>query len=247
MPPRVSIIIPFYNCAYVDQAIVSALSQTYPDKEIIVVDDGSTRHQDRITPYLPWIHYLGKSNGGTASALNHGIRHSSGDYIAWLSSDDRFYPHKLTAQIAGLSLSQATVGFTNYEVVDEHGRVMDAPNFPTDDGNTRHFTTSSKLYAYMLQYNPINGCTIVMHKELFRRYGLFDETFKYTQDLEMWLRLAAAGVRMEFLDEKLTQYRFHPAMGSRNHQQAAEQEVAVLRARYNPVIAARIAAMETEK
>ncbi|MFE4568571.1 glycosyltransferase [Paenibacillus chitinolyticus] len=244
MPPRVSVIIPFYNCAYVDQAIVSALNQTYPDKEIIVVDDGSTLHRDKITPYLPWVHYLGKANGGTASALNHGIRHASGDYIAWLSSDDRFHPHKLTVQLNGLASANADISFTNYEVISEDGNVLYAPNFPTDPGNTQYFNTSTKLYTYMLQYNPINGCTVLMHKNLFQSYGFFDESCKYTQDLEMWLRLAAAGVRIEFVNEKLTQYRLHGEMGSRNHQPAIQREVDMLRARYNPLLAARIASLE---
>ena len=70
MLPKVSIIIPFYNDSYIDQAVVSALYQTYPNIEIIVVDDGSTQHQYRLAPYLSRIIYLGKANGGTASALN---------------------------------------------------------------------------------------------------------------------------------------------------------------------------------
>src|SRR5689334_17046366 len=98
--PLVTIVIPFYNCAYIDQAVQSALNQTYKPLEIIVVDDGSTRHADRLTPYLPYISYMGKANGGTATALNHGIRNASGEYIAWLSSDDLFYPDKIAHQVA---------------------------------------------------------------------------------------------------------------------------------------------------
>ncbi|GJM76095.1 hypothetical protein HMSSN036_83110 [Paenibacillus macerans] len=101
MTPTVSVIIPFYNCPYVEQAVQSALNQTYRPLEVIVVDDGSTSHAERLAPYRPHIHYLGKANGGTASALNHGIRHASGEYIAWLSSDDVF----IRTKSAGKSLS----------------------------------------------------------------------------------------------------------------------------------------------
>lgn len=60
MKPRVSIVIPFYNCPYIEQALQSAMSQSWQPYEIIVVDDGSTMHAERITPYLPHIHYLGQ-------------------------------------------------------------------------------------------------------------------------------------------------------------------------------------------
>lgn len=63
MNPRVSIIIPFYNCPYVPQAIQSALNQTYAEVEIIVVNDGSTRHEELLQPYLPHINVLGKATG----------------------------------------------------------------------------------------------------------------------------------------------------------------------------------------
>ncbi|WP_394514565.1 glycosyltransferase family A protein [Priestia aryabhattai] len=91
---KVSIIIPFYNCSYIDQAIQSALNQTYQDIEIIVVNDGSSKFNEKITPYLDRILYIEKENGGTASALNLGIKNATGEYFAWLSSDDIFLPIK---------------------------------------------------------------------------------------------------------------------------------------------------------
>jgi glycosyltransferase involved in cell wall biosynthesis len=72
MPAKVSILIPFYNCPYVDRAIESALQQTYPDVEVIVIEDGSSKHLPLIKPYAKHIRYIRKPNGGTASALNRG-------------------------------------------------------------------------------------------------------------------------------------------------------------------------------
>jgi glycosyltransferase involved in cell wall biosynthesis len=95
--PLASILINNYNYArFLDEAIGSALGQTYPSKEIIVVDDGSTdnsreiisRYGDRIIPIL-------KENGGQASAFNAGVARCQGDILCFLDSDDFFHPDKL--------------------------------------------------------------------------------------------------------------------------------------------------------
>jgi glycosyltransferase involved in cell wall biosynthesis len=113
MRPKVSVVIPFYNCPYIEHALQSVLSQSWEPYEIIVVDDGSTVHSDLIRPYFPRIHYLGKSNGGTASALNHGILHATGDYVAWLSSDDLFYRDKINNQVLFMEQNHLLISYTN--------------------------------------------------------------------------------------------------------------------------------------
>ena len=70
MGPKVSIIIPFYNCPYVDQAIKSALDQTYENIEIVVIDDGSTNYTEKSMPFKDKIIYIRKENGGIATALD---------------------------------------------------------------------------------------------------------------------------------------------------------------------------------
>ena len=164
MMPKVSIVIPFYNCPYVDQAIASALAQTYPNVEVIVVDDGSNQHSERIVPFLDRINYVGKANGGTASALNYGIQLASGDYVAWLSSDDLFHPNKLAVQIPFMQKNEALISYTPFDKINESGQLLEssiAVRFPNQVEFVRSF----------LLGDAINGCTVVMKKELCARVG----------------------------------------------------------------------------
>ncbi|WDM21130.1 glycosyltransferase family 2 protein [Paenibacillus polymyxa] len=225
MKPTISIVIPFFNCPFIEQAVQSALNQTYSQLEIIVVDDGSTAHAERLTPYLSHIYYLGKRNGGTASALNHGIRHASGDYIAWLSSDDLFHKDKITHQIDFMLERGAYISHTNYNYIDNRGELIEnnvAPSFST---------TVDFLRSFLLA-NPINGCTIMMKRELFNHIGLFDEYLAYTHDLDMWFRVMLHGYNISFLNESLTSYRWHRGMGTIQYRPAIEKEISITQARY---------------
>ena len=105
--PKVSIVIPVYNGAnYLHESIDSALAQTYPNLEILVVNDGST--DDGATEaialsYGDKIRYFCKENGGVSSALNLGIRNMTGDYFSWLSHDDAYEPEKVADSVSLLS------------------------------------------------------------------------------------------------------------------------------------------------
>ncbi|RAV01250.1 glycosyltransferase [Paenibacillus sp. YN15] len=207
MNPKVTVVIPFYNCPYIGRAIRSVLDQTYPNLEIIVVDDGSVRHTELIAPYMERLRYFRKANGGTASAMNAGILNATGEYVAWLSSDDMYKPDKIRRQLEVMEFWKADFCFTAYAVMDK------------DDVITESFagtplSAPGDIYRLLALYNPINGCTMMCRKEVFGRCGLFNESLPYTQDYEMWLRLAVSGVKLHYLPEALTMYRFHDQMGS---------------------------------
>ena len=101
--PKVSIIIPVYNGSnYLDKAIKSALSQTYKNIEVIIINDGSTDNGEtrRIAlSYSNQVRYYEKENERVASALNYGIKKMEGDFFSWLSHDDEYYPKKIEEQI----------------------------------------------------------------------------------------------------------------------------------------------------
>lgn len=225
MYPLVTIVIPFYNCPYISAAIASALNQTYPNLEIIVVNDGSTRHTDLIAPYMHRIRYLGKSNGGTASAMNMGIGSSSGKYIAWLSSDDMFKPDKIMRQLAFMRQIQSAFSFSAYATMDHTGQII-------RQFEGTEMKRPNDIYRLLAAYNPINGCTTLIEKRLFLQYGFFNEKLTYTHDYDMWVRLALNGVRPDYLPEALTIYRFHDQMGSVRHRPELIAEFMKVHAKY---------------
>jgi glycosyltransferase involved in cell wall biosynthesis len=218
MAPLVSIIIPFYNDPYVDQAVVSALYQTYPNIEVIVVDDGSTCNQERLNPYRSRINYLGKANGGTASALNHGMRMANGKYVTWLSSDDRFYPDKVAKQVDYMERHNAQISHTDYDVMNEHGTIVQRMA-------AVKFATAKSFIAAMLHGNPVNGCTVMMTKHLIQSIGWFNEHLPYTHDYELWIRVLLSRVDFHYINEPLTVYRRHSQMGTVRHFDHVLQEV----------------------
>ncbi|MEJ3719490.1 glycosyltransferase [Paenibacillus polymyxa] len=225
MRPSVTIVIPFYNCRYVDQALQSALEQTYGPLEIIVVDDGSTTHTEMLHPYRKYIYYLGKLNGGTASALNHGIRHANGEYIAWLSSDDTFHKDKINNQVSFMLDQGAHISHTNFNLINEYSQITRYQAGPV-------LPSIQEFYRFFLKGNPVNGCTVMFKKELFTEIGLFNELLTYTHDLDMWYRVILAGYEFPFLNEVLVNYRWHDEMGTNKHRHVIEQEYLITQARY---------------
>jgi teichuronic acid biosynthesis glycosyltransferase TuaG len=233
--PLVSIIIPFYNDPYVSYAIQSALEQTYPHKEIVIVSDGATQHKEQLIPYLqlPGVYLCEKGNGGTASALNAGIRIAAGDYIAWLSSDDRFYPHKLEKQLEYMLPKNGEISFSDYDVIDGSGSVVSqnvTPNYPDVIAFCKAFE----------HYCPINGCTVVARKKLLTDLGLFDEALPYTHDYDLWFRAVLSGADFHYVNEPLIQYRVHEAMGSMCHLSLIQLEAEATKQRWWPQLSAFI-------
>lgn len=236
MKPRVSVVIPFYNCPYIEQALQSVMTQSWQPYEIIVVDDGSTMHTERIAPYSPYIHYLGKANGGTASALNHGITHSTGDYVVWLSSDDMFYRDKINNQVLFMEQNRLLITYTNFNYINGSSQLIEMNGAPV-------FNNQQDYLRCFLQGNPINGCTVMFKRELFSAIGLFDEALPYTHDYDLWFRAILNGYAPVMLNQSLTAYRYHDGMGTVRHYDTIMAEAAATSARYHAPLSSLIASM----
>lgn len=229
MIPKVSIIIPFYNCPYVDQAIQSALNQTYPNIEVVVIDDGSSMFTEKIDSFRSRILYLRKENGGTATALNEGIKIAKGDYISWLSSDDYFLPDKIEKQVKFMVEKNAAASFTNYDYIDEKNLVLVHRNGP-------RISKPKDLYTEMLKYNAINGCTTMIKKKLFDEIGSFNPKWRFTHDYDMWFRLLLNDVDIHYLDEVLVKFRYHKNAGTKKYTREIQLEAAALENHYRPLL-----------
>lgn len=190
--PLVSIVIPVYNGRdYMRNAIDSALAQTYPNIEIIVVNDGSTDNTDEIAnSYGNRIRYFAKENGGVATALNLAIENMRGEYFSWLSHDDVYLPEKIESQINILRNlnDKTTVIYGGYKYINEKGETLREirleSNFSLKDLN-------KPLFA--LFHEQLSGCTLLIHSSHFQRVGTFDTTLKTTQDYDLWFRILRKG------------------------------------------------------
>jgi glycosyltransferase involved in cell wall biosynthesis len=207
---KVSIIIPVYNGSdYVREAIDSALAQSYPNLEIIVVNDGSSDEGKTETiakSYGEKIRYFVTENGGVASALNFGIGKMTGKYFSWLSHDDVYYPHKIETQMRFLgNCGDNVILYSDYDLIDANARLIGSVQ--TEDfkpEQLRYFLTVS---------HPINGCTSLIPRHCFEKCGLFDETLLTTQDYDLWFRFAAE-FKFMHMKERLILSRIHPGQGT---------------------------------
>ncbi len=207
--PRVSIIIPVYNGAnYVREAIDSALAQTSDDLEVIVVNDGS--RDDGATAeiarsYGDRIRYVEKENGGVSSALNRGIEEMRSQWFCWLSHDDRYLPEKVATQLAFLDRNpEVRIVGCDFQMIDEHGHVTGEFHEHLRLARTGHDVMTSWIY----------GCGLMIQRDLLIEAGLFNDSNRTTQDLEMWLRLIERHP-IHLLPEVLAQFRQHAEAGSR--------------------------------
>jgi hypothetical protein len=204
--PRVSIIIPTYNNArFISETLESVLAQTFQDFEILVVDDGSTDHtQPLISAKFPTIHYLYQENRGVSAARNMGIRCSKGEYIAFLDGDDTISPEKLKIQVQYLD-SHPDVGlvYSAWETMDINGsKTARAVRLGKEGILLKEILLREVFF--------IVGSTLI-RRSVLDQTGFFDETLLASEDVDLYIRMAYAGVRLGYIDELLFQYRVHPS------------------------------------
>ncbi len=187
----VSVIVPAYNAAAtIGEALESALAQTYPDLEVITVDDGSTdATADIVTSFAardPRVRLLRQANAGVAVARNLAIAHARGAYVAPLDADDLWHPEKLALQVAAMRRGGPRVGLVYcwWRDIDATGRVIANKSLP--------YPHEGNMYAALILGNPIRSGSIpLIRRPCLAEAGCYDPDLRGAcEDLKLYLRLA---------------------------------------------------------
>lgn len=203
MEKLVSVIMPVRNGGrFIGKAIDSILNQTYKNTEIIVVeegsDDGST--VDILESYGNKIKcFFLTEHNGVAGALNFGLEHASGEYIARMDADDIAMPDRLLKQVTFLKThSDIGVLGTECDIIDENDKIVDklTPGYYSD----------SQIKAKLMFENSIIHPTVMIRRSLIDQGWRYDISY-YAEDLNLWTRMASEGVQFANLPERLLYYR----------------------------------------
>ena len=189
----VSVIMPTYNHArFIGKAIESVLSQTYKNFELIIIDNYSeddtekivTSYEDDKIIYLKF-----RNNGIIAASRNYGIKHSHGDYIAFLDSDDFWHRQKLEKQLPHFETPEI-IGVASNAILDSETPYYRKSNLAKSKRGYVDYN-----YRDILNRNCIMTSSLIVRRDILDKTGLFDEdkTFSFIEDWELWLRMARYG------------------------------------------------------
>lgn len=167
----------------VGEAVKSVCAQRYADFELIVVDDGSTDDtQKELGKFGCQLRFFTKARGGVAAARNFGVSRALGRYVAFLDSDDLWRPKKLEIQTAFMQ-GHPEVQISQTEEIWLRNGIKVNPK-------AKHQKPSGDIFLRSLELCLVSPSAVMMTKELFTRFGGFDETFAVCEDYELWLRVA---------------------------------------------------------
>jgi glycosyltransferase involved in cell wall biosynthesis len=220
----VSVVIPTFNMGhYLPQAVGSALEQSYPHVEVVIIDDGSTDETQRVVRQWdgdPRVRVFRQAKSGQPAALNQGMALSRGNFIALLDADDTWAPHKLARQMP-LFKGRPELGvvYSDYERMDGQGRPLPKGSTPMHRG---------WISGALLIENFVPASTTVVRRECFERHGAFDVALKRSHDYEMWLRLSVH-YQFDFVPDATLRYRIWSGQMSRDYRARYATGIQIMR------------------
>jgi hypothetical protein len=232
--PLVSVIIPAYMAAaYIHETLESVFRQTYRNFEVILVNDGSPDTEDferAIGSYRDRIIYVRQENGGPSAARNTGIRHARGEYLAFLDSDDVWYPTCLAVLVELALARQPSCDLVYSDILidsDSHrGR-------HSKGGGSRYSeicpSVGALTFVSLLREDchAPTSCTMVRRQAAIAA-GLFDESFRRAEDYDLWVRIAHRASNMAYARDVLGKHRLVPGSLSHDNLKMLEGVVDVL-------------------
>ncbi len=182
--PQVSVVLPTYNGGeHLAESVSSALSQSFGDLELIVVDDGSTDGSTDALPADPRLGLVRQPHSGVSAARNRGAKEAQAPLVAFLDADDRWLPEKLERQVETLRAHpDALLCYSAFAVIDPSGARLSATLGGEDC-----------TYVSLFAYNPIPVPTVLMPRKVLLEAGGFDPCYSVGEDWDLWLRLALQG------------------------------------------------------
>lgn len=216
--PKVTVVVPLYNTErYIAQTLNSILSQTFSDFEVVVVDDASTDNGPEVVRVFmkndARIRMVTQENRGLAGARNSGIRAARGQYIALLDADDLWQPEKLAQHVAHLdAAADVGVSYCPSRFIDDDGADMGFGQQPQlRDITPEHIFCRNPVgngSAAVIRRSALDDIAFEIDAAEGRRICWFDESFRQSEDIELWSRLAAlTDWRFEGISPTLTLYR----------------------------------------
>ena len=209
---KVSIITPAYNAEHwILETYQSIKCQTYTNWEWLITDDCSSDETMALLSNLAIEDsrvkvFCNQKNSGAAVARNNSIKNASGDFLAFIDSDDLWLSDKLEKQLEFMG-NDIAFSFTAYELIDESGARL---NKSVDSSQQGCFS-----YQEMLRKKATIGCsTVILRKSSFTEISM--PLIRTGQDYALWLRLLKTGHKAYVLNAILTQYRILPDSISRN-------------------------------
>ncbi|HEY3724967.1 MAG TPA: glycosyltransferase [Acidimicrobiia bacterium] len=205
--PLVSVLIPAYDVEdFVAAAVESALDQTYPRVEVVVVNDGSTDGTAAaIAPYRDRIVYVDQANRGLAGARNAAIEAASGSVLALLDADDLWLPDRLERCVSLLERETDVGLVTSDAFLIEDGERTERRCY--GDRRIHPFPGPDADQLDIIAQRNFLFVSVVFRRALVDELGGFDETLARAEDYELWTRLLLAGTRAGYVPEPLGYYR----------------------------------------
>ncbi|OLE56234.1 MAG: hypothetical protein AUI36_16330, partial [Cyanobacteria bacterium 13_1_40CM_2_61_4] len=219
--PRVSVVVTTYNQrAYVAAALESALSQTFADREVVVVDDGSTDGTDGIVASLgDRVRLIRQENQGVAGSRNTGVLNACGELVAFLDGDDLWEPDKLAVQVeAAERYPRAGLVAVDGVLFDDDGAIL-GPTLLADTiremlGPDVTLVPHRRCYGQLRHENLISTMSQVMvRRKVLDEVGPSDRRFSLSSDCDLYLRIAA-GHDFAFVPRRLARWRYHARSAS---------------------------------
>ena len=200
MSPRASIIMAAYQAeATVGAAVASVLWQSYPDRELIVVDDGSTDRTPEIAEAHPGIRVIRQDNAGVAAARNRGMREASGELVAFFDADDLLFERHLEALV---ELYDRRGGI----ISPNHYTLLPAGIHPSRVRYKGRFPPPQRQRRAILEQNFVSIMSLFPMR-LVETIGPLSEDLRYVEDWEFWMRAVFAGYRVTLQPRPLALYR----------------------------------------